>query len=435
LLTLVPAVATAQVQGGDQFQVNTYTTDYQGQPAVAVDADGDFVVVWTSLGSSGTDPDFSVQGRRFASDGSPVGDDFQVNTFTTSDQGTADVAMSADGDFVVVWRSRGVGGPDSYGESIQGQRYAADGTPLGNQFLVNTYVLQDQRHPAVAADADGNFVVVWTSVGSSGTDQSGASVQGQRYAADGSPLGGEFQVNTYTTTYQGDVAVAVDPDGDFVVVWNSFGSAGTDSDGFSIQGQRYAADGSPLGAEFQVNTFTDDFQERPGVSFLADGGFLVVWESEGSAGTDSSGLSVQGQRFGADGTPLGGEFQINSYTTSDQADVKVATGADGNPVVVWASAGSWGTDFSSGSVQARSYAVDGQPKSGELQVNQYITSSQARPAVSVEADGHFVVTWWSLGSPEDDSSGSSIQARRFNPVTFADGFESGDTSAWSSTVP
>jgi hypothetical protein len=31
---------------GSEFQVNTYATGWQHEPAVAVDADGDFVVVW-----------------------------------------------------------------------------------------------------------------------------------------------------------------------------------------------------------------------------------------------------------------------------------------------------------------------------------------------------------------------------------------------------
>ncbi|MCP4657125.1 MAG: hypothetical protein GY856_17085 [bacterium] len=49
---------------------------------------------------------------------------------------------------------------------------------------------------------NGKFVVVWSSVGSSGPDSSFLSVVGQRYAADGSPRGGELQVNTYTTGAQ-----------------------------------------------------------------------------------------------------------------------------------------------------------------------------------------------------------------------------------------
>jgi hypothetical protein len=94
----------------------------------------------------------------------------------------------------------------------------------------------------VAADANGGFVVVWQSNGSSGTDSGSSgiqySVQGQRYASDGSTEGGEFQVNTYTTSYQRFSSVDAAPDGDFVVTWTSRGSFGTDMDG-SVHGQRY----------------------------------------------------------------------------------------------------------------------------------------------------------------------------------------------------
>jgi len=41
----------------------------------------------------------------------------------------------------------------------------------------------------------------------------------------------------------------------------------------------------------------------------------------------------------------------------------------------------------------------------------------------------------SYGVEGTDTSNPSIQAQRFVPGWFYDGFESGDTSAWSSTVP
>ncbi len=91
-------------------------------------------------------------------------------------------------------------------------------------------------------------------------------------------------------------------------MWQSDGSAGTDSSGSSatsIQGRRYASDGSTVGGEFQVNTYTTDVQSRSGVVALgADGDFVVVWESEGSSGTDSSDRSVQGQRFRTPAPPI-----------------------------------------------------------------------------------------------------------------------------------
>jgi hypothetical protein len=73
------------------------------------------------------------------------------------------------------------------------------GNPLGPEFRVNTFTTSDQAYQAVASDPFGNFVVVWSS---SRQDGSLGGVFGQRYASSGMPLGPEFRVNTYTTDNQ-----------------------------------------------------------------------------------------------------------------------------------------------------------------------------------------------------------------------------------------
>ncbi|MFC1853490.1 hypothetical protein ACFL27_25140, partial [candidate division CSSED10-310 bacterium] len=90
--------------------------------------------------------------------------------------------------------------------------------------------------PDVCVDSDGNFVVVWQSTGSNYGDVSNDSVQGQRFTSDGSFLGSQFQVNTYTTNKQYVPVVCVDSEGNFVVVWESIGSNYGDVLGASIQG-------------------------------------------------------------------------------------------------------------------------------------------------------------------------------------------------------
>ncbi len=396
---------------GGEFQVNSYTTSRQGGAAVAAAADGAFVVVWGSDGSAGSDSDSSIQGQRYASDGSPVGGEFQVNTFTTFDQVGSEVSSAADGAFVVVWTSYiGLSGPI---HGIQGQRYASDGSPLGGQFQVDSYTVGYRVRPAVAAAADGAFVVVWQGERSPGSDSSWGSIQGQRYASDGSPAGGQFQVNSYTTYRQEFPAVSAAADGAFVVVWHSYESAGPDSSLHSIQGQRYASDGSPAGGQFEVNSYTTSVQSRPAVSSAADGAFVVAWRSEGSAGSDSSQSSIQGQRYASDGSPAGGQFQVNSYTTDRQGETAVSVAADGAFVVAWKSEGSAGSDSSLDSVQGQQYASDGSPAGGQFQVNSYTTDRQNHPAVAATADGAFVVAWRSVGSAGSDSSSSSIQGQRY----------------------
>ncbi len=343
---------------------------------MSVALSGDFVVTWRGYSSFGNDNDVtSIQAQRYSSDGSAVGSQFQVNTYTSNSQWGSEVGLASDGSFVVVWTSAGSFGTDPE-RSIEGQRFAANGVPVGSQFQVNTYTPGHQQGGALAVVPDGSFVVVWQSDGSPGSDTSQASIQGRRYSSAGSPLGDQFQVNTYTTTKQWGPAVAAGPDGSFVVAWNSKESDGPDNVD-SVQAQRFDSDGLPVGEQFEVNTYTSGLQQWPRVAIDGNRGFLVVWDSTGSLGSDQEGDSVQAQFFGPDGTRMGGEFQVNTYTS--------------------------GTQFF--------------------------------PGVAVAPTGDFVVVWQSSGSSGSDTSYSSIQGQRVTYGVFADGFESGDTSAWSTVVP
>ena len=417
LLARVRGAAQAQTPAGTEFQVNAYTTGSQTSPAVAMDGDGDFVVVWMSYGSPGTDTNnSSLQGQRFASDGSALGAQFQVNTYTTFHQGGTSVAVDAQGDIVVVWHSSGSFGTDDW-YSIQAQRYASDGSPMGGQFQVNTYTTNIQSSPAVAAADDGDFVVVWQSQGSFGTDYSD-SIQAQRYASGGSPLGSQFQVNTFRQSDQNDPSVDAAADGSFVVVWSSRGTYGTDEQygsGYSIQGQRFAPDGSKRGAEFQVNTYTPSDQRAPSVAVDQDGDFVVVWHDRSYSGTDLSATGVEGQRYASDGSPRGGQFQVNSYTPGYQDFASVTASPAGDFVVAWQGHTS-ATDTSGRTIRAQRYTSGGSPRGVEFQVNTGTAGDQLRPAVAAAADGDFVVVWDSLVSSGTDTSFDSVQGQRFRAL-------------------
>jgi hypothetical protein len=54
--------------------------------------------------------------------------------------------------------------------------------------------------------------------------------------------------------------------------------------------QRFAADGSKAGAEFQVNTFTTSDQWAPAVASLANGGFVITWASHDQDGDQEESL-------------------------------------------------------------------------------------------------------------------------------------------------
>ena len=419
--------AQAPVPVGDQFQVNTYTTSNQGVPSVAIDPLGNFVAVWQSTGSFGNDSStHSVQAQRYNASGAPQGGQLQVNTYTTAAQTAGDVAMDGQGNFVVVWESNGSAGTDTSQESIQAQRFDSDGNPVGVEFQVNTYTTDEQEDPAVAMDSLGNFVVIWESYGSDGTDDDYNSIQGQLYDTDGDPVGGEFQVNTFTTSRQESAAVAADGQGNFIVVWQSNLE--------NIQGQIYDVSGAAVGGEFEIQT--TGYGDNPAVAANSVGNFVVAWQTEEGGGTDTSRTSIEAQRYDANGNPVGGQFQVNTYTTDWQEKSTVAMDSQGNFIIAWKSDGSLGTDLDGDSVQAQYFDTSGTPVGGEFQVNTYTPADQSDPVVRMTGQGNFVVVWDSFASPTDTSS-RSVHGQRYSAgaeAIFFDGFESGDTSTWSGTT-
>jgi hypothetical protein len=400
--------APPPVPVGGQFQVNTYWTSRQETPAVAAAADGSFVVVWMSNGSSGGDSSsFSIQGQRFSPGGTPLGAQFQVNSATTDSQLQPAVAADAAGNFAVVWSS---GSPAGW--AIAGQRYAASGSPAGSEFVVSSFDPLYQEWPAVAAAADGDFVVAWARQSASGSDPLW-SVQAQRFAAGGTPAGPTFQVNTATTSFQRRPAITADPEGDFVVAWQSYAMAGNDTSAYSVQARRYTAAGAALGGEFQVNTYTDSFQDTAAIAADADGNFVVAWGSFGSSAGDNSETSVHAQRFSAAGVAQGSQFQVNDYTTNYQWLPAVAVDAEGDFVVVWQSLGASSGDTAGYSLHGRRYSAAGTSLGGPFQINSYTTGDQTASAIAVDAQGDFVVVWKSIGSVGGDNHLGSIQGQRF----------------------
>lgn len=110
---------------------------------------------------------------------------------------------------------------------------------------------------------------------------------------------GEFLVNTHTASDQYSPAITGLTDGGFVVSWESYGQDGS---GWGIYAQRYDAQGAAVGAEFQVTTNTASDQRSPIITALADGGFVVSWQSP--SGQDGSRSGIYAQRYNAAGEPV-----------------------------------------------------------------------------------------------------------------------------------
>jgi hypothetical protein len=260
-----------------QFRVNQYTTSDQTYPTVAMDDNGDFVVTWTSSGQDGSGG--GIYARRFNKLGTALGNEFLVNTTTTYWQEKSDVAMDSNGNFVIVWESDQQDG-SSWG--IYGQRYNSSGTRLGGEFGINTYTTDKQVTPQVAMDSAGDFFVVWSSFGEDG---SGYGVYARRYSSAGAALDSkEFRVNQTTSNWQYQPSVSADDAGMFVVTWTTYGQDNDQAQDYGIYARIFNADGSNYVdssgvtvGEFRINNIVAGNQVSSQVAMDSDGDFIVVW--------------------------------------------------------------------------------------------------------------------------------------------------------------
>jgi hypothetical protein len=388
---LAAAVAAAQPASGPEFRVNTTALLDQGGAGVAEDSTGRFVVAWLGQGNY---VGYQIWMQRYAASGLPLGAETRVNTNTLGVKlQPVRVAALAGGGFVVVWNR----GPNVLELDVYAQQYDGALNPVGGEFRVNTYTTGDQESPSVAADGAGNFVVVWTS---SGQDPHNA-VLGQRFSSAGTPVGPEFRVSAYTTAAQLAPSVVRGFTGGFVVAWSSKGRA-EDPDG--IFARRYDPSGAPLGGIFRVNTVTTGAQESPSVAADVSGNFVIAWQTDEYVTHEA----VIGQRYSATGSPAGGPFRVNAYTTANAGRAAV-TRRNGDFLIAWDD----GLD-----VFARRYDASGTSIAGPFRVNTYTTDIQNTASISSRPDGGFVIVW---SSNLQDGSGYGVYGQKYCLGGDADG--------------
>ncbi|MCA9095479.1 MAG: hypothetical protein KDA68_18495, partial [Planctomycetaceae bacterium] len=375
---------------GPEFQVNTWTTDGQLYPAIAMDSDGDYVITWNSYGQDGSN--WGIFAQRYNSVGIPQGAEFQVNSFTTSAQYAPNIAMDADGDFVITWESFA---QDGNGDGVYARRYNALGIPQGSEFQVNSFTTDDQNSPSIAMDADGDFVITWVSYGQDGDDY---GIYAQKFDAFGVPQGVEFRVNSEPASAIDYPQIGMDADGDFVITWT-----GRDLNTYA---QRFNALGVPQGDEFHVGSTTTEDQWISSVGMDADGDFVVAWANFGGIGADG----IYAQRFDATGVMQGSEFLVTSFTTFFDVSLSVGMDADGDFVVAWSN---FGLDEDGYGCYAQRFNAAGVPQGAEFHVNSWTTGNQGYTSIAMDADGDFVITWESFGQ---DGFFGGIYSQRFSLI-------------------
>ncbi|MCB1035494.1 MAG: hypothetical protein KDD47_16850 [Acidobacteria bacterium] len=413
--TLSSSPGFAQIEPfGAEVPLNVETLGEQFGAVVARAPDDSFVVVWTSVGQDG-----SLEGiylRRFSESGEPLGGEQQVNTHTANDQSDPDLAFLAGGGFVVVWDSDL---QDGELRGIYGQIFDGAGQPVGSELPINATTAGDQNDAVVAPASGGGFLAAWE------TQAAGDPFEDlvvRLFDSAGQPLTGEIELNQTTAGDQEDLDLATDGTGGFVAVWESDGQG---EDGDAIVARLLDPTGMPVGDEIAVNVFTTGDQHNPDLAVRPDGTFAVAWQDDAQGAFPLAFF----RGFAADGTAVTGEVATDGedhprfLPRLDFAD-------DGGPVVVWISEGEDGSGAGS---RLRHFDATGAPLGASLPLNLETFGNQVFPHLATGGTSCGLAVWESDG--DQDGSGTGVFARRLCTFLFSDGFESGDTSAWSAVVP
>ena len=331
----------------------------QTNPAIALAADGRFVVVWED------NLDNRIAARRFDADGDDADDEFEVNSEETSVNISPAIALNPDtAEFVVTWVETNEDGD----RNLLFQRFTATGDTQGNPVTVESIEADDVvdgetlSDPAIAMDGAGNFIITWVQ-DEADNDDNELDIFARRYDAAGNPLAARFLVNTEQEQNQFDPDIAADEAGNFTIVWQT---DAVDDENPGILAQRYNAAGASVGEVLIVST--PDTDERldtaPAIGMDVAGNTLITWTS---FDIDDSDFDILAQQFSPDGTTVGSEFQVND-DEPDRAELQpaVAIDPDGDAVVVWQSDPEDATNatLNDRDIFAQRVALDDEPDGG-----------------------------------------------------------------------
>jgi hypothetical protein len=245
----------------------------KSQPRLAVRPEGDVVAAWMSSYGATPPPasEIGVFTRLLNNTGRPIGSQVQVDTKSGAVGLAPALAVDADGSFLIVWTSQN--GTDTFNTSIYGRAFAASGAPLAAPFAISGTTVGPQGRPSVANDGQGSYLVAWQSYFN---DIWHSRVDGQIVSKAGGLLGKLQTISNGGGKNWADVApsAAVAPGGGFVVVWMEYNTWFP----VGLAGVQVDRNGAPLGSQVWINNLQIGSQYRTSLATDGAGHYLSSYE-------------------------------------------------------------------------------------------------------------------------------------------------------------
>ena len=239
----------------------------------------------------------------------------------------------------------------------------------------------------------------------------------------------DFQINQYTTDEQYQPAVASDGLGRYIVTWTSDGQDGSR---FGVFTRRFGADGSPLGDEYQAPTTTSGDQWYSAVAANADGDTIINWTQSISVSPYSQ--LVFGQQYDAAGSTVGTQMQQTSVTSQNEWYPSVGMSSTGTYTIAFEASYREPTGGNSTGIFAAQFDATGTQIGSDFQVNTYEADDQKHPDLAMSPTGDFVVVW---DSEDQDGSDVGVFGQRFNAAGLPQGaeFQITESTQYDQAVP
>ncbi|MFH0820609.1 MAG: hypothetical protein V1908_02435 [Candidatus Peregrinibacteria bacterium] len=239
-------------------------------PDIAMNQKGDIAIVWQEKKGA----DYDVYALKTHTDKPSLKNPIRANHYTLADQKEPHVAMDAKGNFVVVWTSFK---QDGEGAGVFGQRFDFNGNPRGTEFRVNTAAKRSQESPDIAMNAAGNFAVVWTSESGFNKEK---RIFLRLYDSSKSKNDREIKADTVEgaiAVAMENPVVALSDEGKTLVAWQTLAEKGD----WEIKARAFDSSGTPASpAEVTVNATTKGDQTQPAINPFGTSQFLVAWKKD-----------------------------------------------------------------------------------------------------------------------------------------------------------
>ena len=299
---------------GTAALLETNNTGFAYNPQIAIDADGNAIVVWWQYVGYPS----NIWSNRYTASTDSWSGAARIESNTAGNAIEPQIAIDDGGNAVVVWQQYD-DVADRY--DIWSNRYTASTGLWGTAEMIETdnsgwtYMT-----PQVAVDANGNAIAVWHQ--SNGTR---TNIWTNRYTASTGLWGTAAMIETDNAGDANNPQIAVDANGNAVAVWHQHDGTRT-----NIWSNRYSASTGLWGTAALIETDDTGNANDPQVAVDANGNAMAVWYQ-----SDGTQTNIWSNRYTASTGLWGTAALIETDDTGNANDPQIAIDTNGNAVAIW----------------------------------------------------------------------------------------------------